>query len=193
MSDGGIFVFMGIDPGRIRPLSACTISGDALPKDWKDESRITALDESMDNNDWITNEEYRTHTGSIEAEQKEKRRRVGEYKNAIDSYVGTKQKSALLEDTFTYYNARLESWSRMRCELLNVKRSHNKFKSFSRSQKSIAFFAKKITFRLRKTCKETGKEGLILMGDGTFRPGGAGHAAVPKKAFIRQFATMYSF
>ena len=106
----------------------------------------------------ITNTEYRTHTGSIDAEQKETRRRVGEYKNALDSFVGTQQKSALLEDTFTYYNARLENWSRMRCELLNVTRSHNKFKSFSRSQKSIAFFAQQITFRLRKRCKETGKD-----------------------------------
>ena len=79
----------------------------------------------------------------------------------------------------------------MRCELLNVKRSHNKFKSFSRSQKSIAYFAKKITHRLRKECKETEKEGVVLIGDGTFNPGGTGQAAVPKKAFIRQFATMY--
>ena len=29
------------------------------------------------------------------------------------------------------------------------------------------------------------------MGDGTFSPGGTGQATVPKKAFIRQFATMY--
>ena len=33
IDDADNFVFMGIDPGRIRPLSACTISGDALPKD----------------------------------------------------------------------------------------------------------------------------------------------------------------
>ena len=129
---------MGIDPGRIRPLSACTISGDKLPKDWEDPCRIIALDESMDNNDWITNEEYRTHTGSIDAEEKEKLRRVGEYKSALDSFAGTKKKTALLEDSFTYYNARMESWSSMRCELLSVKRSHNKFISFYRSQKSIA-------------------------------------------------------
>ena len=44
---------------------------------------------------------------------------------------------------------------------------------------------------MRKICKETGKEGMILMGDGTFSPGGTGQASVPKKTFIRQFATMY--
>ena len=49
----------------------------------------------------------------------------------------------------------------------------------------------KITHRLRKECKETEKEGVVLIGDGTFNPGGTGQAAVPKKAFIRQFATMY--
>jgi len=182
---------MGVDPGRNRPLSVCTIACSELPKEWTDDRRVMALDKSMDDNDWITNIEYRTHTGSIEAEKKEKIRRVGDYKTALESFAGTKQQTALLEENTTYYSTLLKHWSTMRNEMMNIKRSYHKFKSFSQRQKSIAYFAKKMASRLTKMCKDSYKKGLIFFGNGTFNPGGSGHASVPRKTFIRQFATMF--
>ena len=40
-------------------------------------------------------------------------------------------------------------------------------------------------------CKKTGKRGVVMFGNGTFRPGGTGQASVPRKPFIRELAVRF--
>ena len=92
-------IITGIDPGRKRPLSSCTVESSDLPDDWNDKKRIFALDKSMDNNVYVSNDEYRKHTGSLDAQEKEKKRRVGDYKKALENMLNTNKRSGLIEVT----------------------------------------------------------------------------------------------
>ena len=184
-------VITGIDPGRKRPLSSCTVESSDLPDDWNDNKRMFALDKSMDNNVYVSNDEYRKHTGSLEAQEKEKKRRVGDYKKALENMLNTNKRSALIEVNNTYYARLFESWNAIRTEKFNIKRSHHRFKSYSKSRKSLAHFAKKVTNELKIKCQKTGKQGVVMIGNGTFRPGGTGQASVPRKPFIREIGIRY--
>ena len=184
-------IITGIDPGRKRPLSSCTVESSDLPDDWNDKKRIFALDKSMDNNVYVSNDEYRKHTGSLEAQEKEKKRRVGDYKKALENMLNTNKRSGLIEVNNTYYARLFENWNAIRTEKFNIKRSHHRFKSYSKSRKSLAHFAKKVTNELKIKCQKTGKQGVVMIGNGTFRPGGTGQASVPRKPFIREIGIRY--
>ena len=41
--------FLGIDPGRKRPMAACTIQGEKIPTDWNNKERKQVVDSAMDN------------------------------------------------------------------------------------------------------------------------------------------------
>ena len=139
----------------------------------------------------ISNDEYRKHTGSLEAEEKEKKRRVGDYKKALENMLNTNKRSGLVEINKDYYSKLFENWNTIRTEKFNIKRSHHRFRSYSKSRKSIAYFAKRITNEMKIKCKNTGKKPVVFFGNGTFRPGGTGQASVPRKPFIRELAVRY--
>jgi len=184
-------IITGIDPGRKRPLSSCTVDSSDLPHDWNDDERIFALDKSMDNNVYVSNDEYREHTGSLEAEEKEKKRRVGDYKKALENMLNTNKRSGLIEINKDYYSKLFESWNAIRKEKFNIKRSYHRFRSYSKSRKSLAYFAKRITNEMKMKSKATGRKPVVMFGNGTFRPGGTGQASVPRKPFIRELAVRF--
>ena len=91
----------------------------------------------------------------------------------------------------SYYSKLFENWNAIRTEKYNIKRSHYRFRSYSRTRKSLSYFAKKITNEMRIICKKEGKKPLVLFGNGTFKPGGTGQASMPRKPFIRELAVRY--
>ena len=60
-----------------------------------------------------------------------------------------------------------------------------KLKSLSKKQSAISHFTKLFLKKAEKNAKDKDKKIVIFFGDGTFRPGGSGYAAVLKKSFIR--------
>ena len=113
-----------------------------MPLDWKDESRIISLDKSMDENVFISNDEYRLMTGSKQQEEYEKKRRVGDYKLALSSFQNTVCKSCLKSITYDYYNARLKTWGILRNELFHKSRTIYKFMSFKKRTDSHSLLCK---------------------------------------------------
>ena len=104
------YIFVGIDPGRNKPVSACYIDGADIPVDWNDEKRIDVLDKSISQNVFISNDEYRLLTGSKQQEEYEKCRRLGKYQEALSSFADTVCKSGVLSVTSSYYKTRLQTW-----------------------------------------------------------------------------------
>jgi len=184
-------VVTGIDPGRKRPLSACTVDCADLPDDWNDVQRIYALDKTMDNNVYVSNDEYRKHTGSLDAEEKEKKRRVGDYKKALENMLNTNKRSGLIDTNKDYYSKLFENWNTLRTEKFNIKRSHQRFSSYSKARKSLSHFAKKMTNDMKIKCKRNHKTPVVMFGNGTFSPGGTGQASIPRKPFIRELAVRF--
>ena len=113
-------IFLGFDPGRNKPVSVSTIDGANMPFDWSDEKRIYTLDKSIQRNEYISNDEYRIKTGSKQQELYEKKRRAGEYAEALAKFNNTKCKSGIVSENTSYYNARLSTWNVIRKEMLQI-------------------------------------------------------------------------
>ena len=184
-------IFAGFDPGRNKPISACVIDGSDIPMDWSDEARIYTVDKAVDRNYFIENKEYRLATGSIQQEKyEEKRRKKIDYKKALEMFNRTNCKSGLVNVNEGYYRARLTAWSSIRQEKYHRSRLCYRFISFKTRQLQIARFAKQLISRAVCQSKEKNKKLILLFGDGSFRPGGSGYAAVPRKPFIRELETI---
>ena len=182
------YIFLGLDPGRNKPLSTSYIEGSLLPFDWRDESRIKELDSSLDKNYFFTNQEYRVKTGCIKQQEKEKMRRKGKYKEALLQFQNTNCKSCIISETEKYYNSRLETWNIIREEKYNYQRQYQKLESYSKTRRAISYFAKKIIKKVKNRELKENKKLLIFFGNGTFSPGGSGYAAAPKKPFIKELS-----
>jgi len=179
-------IFVGFDPGRKKPLAACTLDGAEIPFDWKDEKRIEVLDNSLNQNSFISNDQYRNLTGSKQQEEYENTRRRGRYREALNEFRDTTFKSAILDVTSTYYKARLKTWAAIRKEIYHHSRTCYRFKSFSKRQFALAYFAKKFLKEAQIKAKKENKKLIVLFGNGSFKPGGTGYAAVPRKPFIKE-------
>lgn len=59
-----------------------------------------------------------------------------------------------------------------------------RFKSFTKRQVAIAHFAKKFLKEANENAKLNNKKVVVFFGNGSFRPGGTGYAAVPRKPFL---------
>ena len=125
------YIFVGIDPGRNKPVSACYIDGADIPVDWNDEKRIDVLDKSISQNVFISNDEYRELTGSKQQEEYEKCRRFGKYQVALSTFADTVCKSGVISVTSSYYKARLRTWNVIRKEIFHRSRICYKFISFT--------------------------------------------------------------
>ena len=93
-----------------------------MPFDWTDERRIYTVDKSILQNEYISNDEYRTKTGSKQQELYEKTRRKGNYAEALAMFTNTKCKSGIVSETASYYNARLTTWNVIRKEMYHKSR-----------------------------------------------------------------------
>ena len=182
------YIFLGLDPGRNKPLSTSYIKGSLIPFDWRDESRIKELDSSLDKNYFFTNQEYRVKTSCIKQQEKEKMRRKGKYKEAFLQFQNTNCKSCLIPETEKYYNSRLETWNIIRQEKYNYQRQYQRLESYSKTRRAISYFAKKIIKKVKNRELKENKKLLIFFGNGTFSPGGSGYAAAPKKPFIKELS-----
>ena len=111
-------IFLGFDPGRNKPVSVSTIDGADMPVDWRDKKRIYTLDKAIQKNEYISNDQYRTLTGSKQQELYEKRRRKGEYADALEKFKNTKCQSGIISENTSYYSARLSTWNVLRKEML---------------------------------------------------------------------------
>ena len=185
--------FIGIDPGRIKPLSACLINGDTIPVDWRSDERKHVIHKSMQENEYITHKEYSDKCGFDKNKEFELKRRKynTDYDNAIKSLSETKSQTAIYDQYNMYTQRRFMHWNTMRTELFYSGRLKRKFESHSTAQSAIAHFGETITKRLRQECDDNNKQGIVVFGNGTFRPGGTGYASVPKKATIREIATRF--
>jgi len=68
--------FLGIDPGRKKPMSACIIEGEQIPVDWNTKEREVVINNAMDTNEFITNKDYYDICGmTADAEFEEMHRR----------------------------------------------------------------------------------------------------------------------
>ena len=180
------YIFVGIDPGRNKPVSACQIDGANIPVDWNDEKRIDVLDKSISQNVFISNDEYRLLTGSKQQEEYEKCRRIGKYQKALSSFADTVCKSGILSVTSSYYKVRLRTWNVIRKEIFHRARTCYKFISFKKRQKALAYFAKGIIADAKRKAFEENKKLIVFFGNGSFSPGGSGYASVPRKPFIKE-------
>ena len=110
------------------------------------------------------------------------------YNFAIESSSETKSKTCNYQQFNEYTQNKFMHWNTMRNELFYEGRLKRKFQSHSTAQSAISHFGKQITKRLKV---DKSKNGIVIFGNGTFRPGGTGYAAVPKKATIREIATQF--
>jgi len=171
-------------------VSACYIDGAEIPINWKDEKRIHVLDDSISKNVYISNEEYRMHTGSKEQQEYEKNRRYGAYKKALKEFNGTTCKSAILSVSESYYKARLNTWSAMRKEMFHKSRICYRFTSFRKTHSALSYFSKKIIQDAKTKALNENKKLIVFFGNGSFSPGGTGYASVPRKPFIKELGIM---
>ena len=175
-------VFIGVDPGRNKPLSVSFIEGNELPLNYKNKKRIKVVDKSIESNSYITNEYYRTLIGALEQNNYEKLRRTGsKYGKALEQFKGTCKKSCLINKMSNYIKIRLETWEAISKELYRDCRTISKFKYYSKSQSAVSKCIKKLLEKV-----PTNKKKIIFFGNGTFSAGGSGYGSVPKKRFIRE-------
>ena len=185
------YIFLGIDPGRNKPLSTCYLEGSLLPLDWKDEQRIKELDRSLDENEFFTNEEYKARTGCLKQQYRENLRRKGKYKEALLHFQNTNCKSCIISETEEYYKTRFETWNTFRKEKYSYQRQYQRLESYSKTRHAISYFSKKILKKIKKREREENKRIVLFFGNGMFSPGGSGYAATPKKPFIKELAIQY--
>ena len=68
---------------------------------------VYTLDKAIQKKEYISNDQYRTLTGSKQQELYEKRRRKGEYADALEKFKNTKCQSGIISENTSYYSARL--------------------------------------------------------------------------------------
>ena len=167
-----------IDPGRKKVLCCCTSTisdiynnKDQTCQDIKDHASFS-----------ISNEEYHEQTGSIKFQQYEQgRRKVNtEYQDSIEGMSGVTHKTCNIRQISDYIHTKLRYEKIREDELYRSDRRGHHFYVFKRQQRAISNFVSRILGGR--------KDMIVLFGDGTFSPGGASYAAVPKKKFLRQFA-----
>ena len=117
--------FLGIDPGRKRPMAACTIQGTNIPLDWNNEERKQVVDSAMDTNEWITNKDYYDICGMTEDAKFEEKRREknSDYMQSIKKLSQYNSKNIFDNG---YIKERLGSWNVARKELFTKYRSKRK-------------------------------------------------------------------
>ena len=170
---------MGIDPGRKKPMSACTIGGENIPIDWNKKERKQVIDNAMDTNEWITNKDYYDLCGMTDSTNFEEKRRKKnlDYMQSIKNLSQYNSKN-IFDDQ--YIKEKLKSWNINRKELFTKYRLKRKFKQYSLTQSGLAKCCDNITKNFNKKCKKENKSPIILIGNGTFSPGGSGYASSNK-------------
>ena len=166
-----------LDPGRKKVLAWVK----SIIKDVMND-RETSVKENVNASDCFTNSDYHDRIGSTNQQKYEIKRREENcaYKTSIDKLQTVTQRTVDHDEMSAYIKKRLEVEPVREDELYNDKRRGLKFKVFRLQQKGLSYYAKQIC--------DGNPDVIILMGNGTFSPGGSGYAAVPKKKFIREMA-----
>ena len=66
--------------------------------------------------------------------------------------LNTNKRSGLIDTNKDYYSKLFENWNTLRTEKFNIKRSHQRFSSYSKARKSLSHFAKKMTNDMKIKC-----------------------------------------
>ena len=151
------------------------------------------INDSIQKNEYVKHDHYAKRCGFKENELFEKKRRVinKDYDRSIKELSNETHKTAIIDKYNNYTQKRFEHWNTSRKELFYEGRLKRKFKSFSKAHSAIAYTGRKITKNLKKMCEREGKQGIVIHGNGTFRPGGTGYGSLPKKAIIREIGTQF--
>ena len=187
------YIYVGIDPGKNKPLSSCCIDGSKFNKDWSDTSRYDTLNESLDDNKYITYSQYRYKVGTKRQETLEKKRRKQniKYKDAISSFQGTISKSSSFEVTKPYYQTLFNTWNVIKTEVTSHSRTLLKFLLFSKARSAVTTCTNIILEKAIEKSKELKKKLIIFFGDGSFCSSGHGKSSIPKKSFLKCMGSRY--
>jgi hypothetical protein len=167
----------GSDPGQNKPLCVVKASIRELLSN-KDDTLIKASKTEK----CILNDEYHERIGSKKSHEYElyRRKKNTEYRAAIEALQKVRKKTCNMTEMNDYIRTRLANEDELGRELHSHKRRSLKFDVFRRQHSAIAHYVKQFL--------KGSKSPIVFMGDGCFPAGGHGHAPVPKKKFIRQFA-----
>ena len=187
------YTFMGIDPGVVKPMSACFIKENVLPIAWKTDERCDILQKSIETNIFIDRDDYKNIIKENENENHEKKRREinNEYNNSIKEMTNTKKKTCMIEENIEYNKIKFKYWNEIRKEKINIKRTLYRFIKNINIHKAIDKSVKKILKQAKETSEKEGKELIIFFGDGTFKVGGKGYSCIPKKKFVKKIGEKY--
>ena len=146
------YMFLGVDPGRKKPMSVSIISGQDIPTDWNERQREITINKSMDENKHITNKEYYNLCGMTENHEFELKRRNKnkDYNNSIRNLSKYDSKNNF---STRYTQEKIKYWNVERKEKFTKYRLKRKFKTFSSTQSGLAKCCKNITLDFKKQCK----------------------------------------
>ena len=162
------YTFMGIDPGVVKPMSACFIKETVLPITWNIDERCDILQKSIKTNIFIDRDDYKNIIKENENENHEKKRREinNEYNNSIKEMTNTKKKTCMIEENIEYNKIKFKYWNEIRKEKINIKRTLYRFIKNINIHKAIDKSVKKILKQAKETSEKEGKELIIFFGCG---------------------------
>ena len=171
-------------------MSVSAISGQDTPVDWNDNKRTVTVNKSMDENKYITNNEYYDVCGMTENKRFELQRR---HTNTLYTESITSLSNHDSKNNFNtgYTQEKIQWWNIQRKELFMKYRLKRKFKTFSSTQSGLAKCCKNITQDFKKQCNSESRKPILFFGNGSFSPGGSGYASVPRKPVIRNLAAQF--
>ena len=108
------------------------------------------------------------------------------YAKALSKFANTKCKSGIINETASYYSAKLETWNVIRKEMFHKSRQHYKFVSFSKKQSAIAHYSNLFIKKAKKRAEKEKKKIILFFGDGFFerKRSKKSHARVARSWYI---------